>query len=278
VRTLSVTFHEDTPARSVGLIRTVLASVPAHFCLTEGPHADVVVVSGARHGWPGKLVRLVHDGVLIAVVISPTATDCEDVRNVAGEAARQGTLVGVDIGFAQSRFWINTLPRVRNDLAASILLDSVISSAYLTQSPLVTAFVEQVAVVRSVTGDLHALQLNHRSADQYMVTARAGGVLVNLAGLVSPQAETSLSIDLVGSSSRWRIRFGDDQLARPGEISRFTASGAESQPPVFESPHRGMWLSLHAAAVDGSRLPYPLEDLAHDLAAAAQLGLFAVDA
>jgi hypothetical protein len=36
-----------------------------------------------------------------------------------------------------------------------------------------------------------------------------------------------------------------------------------------------MWLSLPAAVVDGSRLPYALDDLAQDLALAEQLGLFA---
>jgi hypothetical protein len=82
-------------------------------------------------------------------------------------------------------------------------------------------------------------------------------------------------MDLVGSSSRWRIGFGDDALARPGEITRFTAHGAESQAPVFENPHRAMWLSLHAALVEGSRLPYALDDLAQDLAVAEHLGLLA---
>jgi hypothetical protein len=256
----------------------VLASIPAHFCLTEGPHADVVVVSGARHSWPASLGRQVRNGVPITIVMSPGAADCEEVRHVADQATRAGALVGIDVGFAHARFWTSALPRVRKDLASSALLDSVISSSHVTDTPLVTAFVEQMAVVRSVVGALDDVRLNHRSADRYMVTARAGGVLVNLTGLVSARAEASLSIDLVGWSSRWRVRFGDDELARPGDISRFNADGADSQAPIFESPHRAMWLSLHAAAVDGSRLPHTLDDLADELTLAEQLGLFPTDA
>src|SRR5919201_639906 len=265
---LSVMCDEDVPAGPVALVRTVLASVPDHFCLTEGPQADVVVVWGARHSWPATLRRLLDNGITIAVVVSCTAGDCEDVRNVAQQATRAGALIGVDIGFAHARFWRNALPRVRNDLASSILLDSVISSSHSTESPLVTALLQQVAVVRSLVGPLHDMRPNHRSADRYMVAARAGGLLISLSGLVSPRGRTSLWMDLVGSSSRWRIGFGDDALARPGEITRFTAHGAESQAPVFENPHRAMWLSLHAALVEGSRLPYALDDLAQALAVA----------
>jgi hypothetical protein len=272
MRTLSVVCDEDAPAGPVALVRTVLASVPAHFCLTAGPLADVVVVSGARRGWPARLRRLLDNGATIAVVVSCAAADYEDVRNVAEQARRAGAMVGVDIGFVHARFWTNALPRVRNDLASSILLDSVISSSQLTESPLVTTFLEQVAVVRSLVGALHAVRLNYSSADRYMVAARAGGLLINLSGLASRRGGRSLCMDLVGSSSRWRIGFDDDALARPGEISRFTANGAESQAPVFENSHRAMWLSLHAAVVDGSRLPYALDDLAQDVAVAEQLG------
>ena len=66
-------------------------------------------------------------------------------------------------------------------------------------------------------------------------------------------------------------------LTRPSEIVRFDSAGAHAQPVLYESPHRGALLALHAALTDGSPLDYALDDLADSLDMAVAIGFPSIE-
>lgn len=249
-----------------------LASVPLRYRLRPADTAAerVVAVSGLDHDWPRRLRSALGAGVRGIMLARPGPADAGDVRDLAALAASANAVVGVDVGFAAHRSWQQAVARVRQDAAAAALLDSFLT---FDGGSAVGAFLAQRAVVRGIADGWDRFDLVHHAADQYVVVARAGGLPVMLTGLRTSAAGAGLRVDLVGPGTRWCIRIQGDELARPGEITRFDHLGAHSQPLVYESSHRAAWLALHAALTGGPALSYTLDDLAEDLAIAARLGL-----
>jgi hypothetical protein len=204
------------------------------------------------------------------LVVRPGPANSSEVRDLARRAAHEATLVGVDVGFAAGRAWKKALPEIKADAPTATLVDAV--ATFDGVSP-VTAFVEQLAVVRGILPALELPEVAHRSANQYVVAGQFGSVAVSLTGLRAPLSGCELSLNVVGPQYRWRVRIGGDELARPSEIVRFDSAGGHAQPVLYESPHRGALLALHAALTDGSPLDYTLADLADGLDMAAAIGV-----
>jgi hypothetical protein len=247
---------------TVALLRTILASLPARFRLTTGQHADVVVLAGVQPDWTRRLATAIAAGSRGALIVRPGPASSSEVRDLARRAAAEATLVGVDLGFAAGRTWQKALPQIKADAPTATLLDTVVTFDGVSPA---TAFVEQVAAVRSILPELQPLEVAQRSNTQYLVSGRSASVAISLTGLRSPLSGYELSLDMVGPHQRWRVRIGGDELARPSEIVRFDRDGAHAQPLLYESPHRAALLDLHTALTDGTPLAYTLADLADDL-------------
>jgi hypothetical protein len=261
-------------ASTSALLRTVLVSLPAHFRVTAEHQADVVVISGVQTDWTRRLATAVATGSRAVLVVRPGPANSNELRDLATRASGEATLAGVDIGFAADRAWNKALPEIKAHAPAATLLDSLVT---FDGAPPVTAFVEQLAIVRGILPALELLEVAHRSNTQYVVSGRSGSVAVSLTGLRSPLSGCELSLNMVGPQQRWRVRIGADELARPSEIVRFDRAGSHAQPLLYESPHRAALLELHAALTDGSPLAYTLADLADDLDVAAAIGLLSKD-
>ena len=261
-------------ASTSALLRTILVSLPAHFRVITEQHADVVVMCGVQPEWTRRLATAIAAGSRAVWLVRPGPASSSEVRDLARQAAREATLVGVDVGFAADRAWKKALPEIKADVPTTTLLDSL---ATFDGVPPVTAFVEQLAAVRGILPVLELLDVAQKSDNQYVVSGRSDSVAVSLTGLRSPLAGYELSLNMVGPQQRWRVRIGGDELARPSEIVRFDSAGAHAQPVLYESPHRGALLALHAALTDGSPLDYALDDLADSLDMAVAIGFPSIE-
>jgi len=257
---------EDAP--TFALLRAILASVPARFRSTTDQRPDVVVLAGVQPDWTRRLDAAIAAGIRGVLVVRPGWGNSTELRDLARRAAREATLVGVDIGFAADRAWNTVLPQITADAPTATLLDSLVTFDGVLPE---TAFVEQLAVIRGILPALEPLEVAQRSDDQYVVSGRCENVAVSLTGLRSPLSGYELSLNMVGSQQRWRVRIGGDELARPSEITRFDSTGAHAQPMLYESPHRAALLELHAALTDGTPLAHTLADLADSLDMAAAI-------
>jgi hypothetical protein len=256
-------------ASTSALLRTVLVTLPARFPLTTEQHADVVVISGGQPDWTRRLATAISAGSRGVLVVRPGPANSNELRDLARRATGEATRVGVDVGFAEGRAWKKALTEIKADAPAATLLESLVT--FDGVSP-VTAFVEQLAVVRGFLPALELLKVAHTSNTQYAVSGRSGSVAVSLTGLRSLLSGYELSLHMVGPQQRWRVTLGGDELARPSEIVRFDRAGAHAQPVLYESPHRAALLELHAALTDGSPLAYTLADLADNVDMAAAIG------
>jgi hypothetical protein len=260
---LTVALRELDPQTSAQ-VRTVLSSMPARFRLVDAERADVVVLSGHSVGWSDQVAA----GARAAFMVQPGAAPPAAVRDLAHDAATNGLLVAVDVGFAADRVWQTSVRDVRADISNSLIVDCFVT---FDSAALAGGLIQQLALMRPLVQRFDQLAATRYTADQYVVTGRCGDTQVTFSGLLRRGAAGELQLAVVGRDSRWRVRIGGDGLARPSDVTRFDSQGAHSLPPVFESPHRAAWLELHKALTDGESLAYTLSDLADDLEMASVL-------
>ena len=99
----------------------------------------------------------------------------------------------------------------------------------------------------------------HRGERAYALTFPTSGPRVTLSGAVSPGGQTGLTLNVVGPTRRWQVRFADTAVASPAEVTRHEATGAQSLPLLFESGRRVTWQRLHQALTGGGRIGYSLD-------------------
>jgi hypothetical protein len=261
---LSVTL-DVRDATSSATQRSILASVPGHFRITENPGADVVVVSGRNSGWPDGVVRVIHDGARGVLVVRPGLIDPDRVRELSDAVAGRA-VVAVDTPYATDRTWTAVENDVAVDAVGASIVDSVVSVPGGTQGDdLVGALLDQLAVVRPLVSLVDRLRLAHRGEGNYVLAAQARGPRVTLTGVTSAAGRAALALDVVAPSRRWQVRFDDTALARPTEITLHDETGAHTRPLTYESGRRVTWQRLHEALTENGEVGYSLDHLADDL-------------
>jgi hypothetical protein len=270
-RVLTVALDPGDTAAS-RLHRTVLASLPARFRLVAGPAADVLLVSGDQAGWPELADSAASNGAIAVMLAGTRAVTAEAVRLAGTQAGDAGVLLTAAPGYSCGRSWTEALPLITADVADSVILDSLITvpepdPGISGPAELRSALAGQLAVMRSLTGELGGLAAAHVSGRSYVLAGGVRGLTVTLSGAVSGTSGC-LSLDLVGTGRHWHARFDGDALARPARISVQDAHGERAFPPVHESPYRTAWAGLHDAICQDKPAPYPADQLADDLALA----------
>ena len=212
----------------VALHRSVLASLPGHFSIVDSGPADAVLLSGEGTGNQARVSVL--DGRAL----------------LARQLLRGGA------AFPAFPF----LPR----LAASALADRAREVAWTlvdimttversNEAGYVAALVEQLAIVRLLTGFRARMLTGRRIRTGYVATGRVVGTnsLCTFAGLISPVNKATLTIDAVANVSRLRVEIDADAMARAGVIQLIDQDGRRETPPVFQNSHRLTWLKAYDA-------------------------------
>jgi hypothetical protein len=253
-----------TDANSATVHRSVLASVPRRFLVSEDGTADVVVVSGRDPGWPERVARVVDTGAQGVLVVRPGLADPQEIRDLVGTVAGRA-VVAVDTPYAADPTWTAAQPAVAADAASAAIVDSLVSIAADPAADIVEALVGQLAVVRPLVEPLDELRLLHRDEWAYMLGAHTRGPTVTLSGATSAGGHAVLAVDVVAAQRRWQIHFDDTALAGPTEVTRYDDAGAHTWPFVYESGRRGTWQRLHQAVTGGGEVAYSLDQLAKDV-------------
>jgi hypothetical protein len=260
--------------------RTVLASLPTRFRAAAGGAADVLLVSGDVPGWDRRAHSAFGSGARAIMLTGTDAVSAEAVRSLGKEAEAAGVLVAVDTDYAADPGWAAARPLLAADVAGSVVLDCIVTFPAPDRGAdavalLRSALVQQLAVIRPLLADLPGpseLTAAHASGRSYVVAGLVQGIAVTLAGTASGTGDSSLRLDLAGSSRHWRAEFDADPLANPARISVDDSDGNRALPPVYESSHRAAWADLHSAVPGAGSQPvavsYPAEQHARDLALA----------
>jgi hypothetical protein len=252
---------------------TVLASLPARFRAAPGSAADVVLVSGDQAGWLARARSAVGSGARAIVLTGTLALTADRVRQLAREASDAGLTVVADSAYAADPGWVASVPLLAADLAGAAVLDSVITrpepgSPDGRAAALRSALTGQLALIRSLLTGLGELKPVHVSGRDYIIAGVEQDIAVTLAGTVSGAGTHRLDLDLAGSGRHWQASFAADALAFPARISASDADGELVLPPVYQSAHRAVWASLHAALGQETAVRYAADELAGDLALA----------
>ncbi len=251
------------------LHRTVLASLPNRYRLTDGA-AEVVLVSA---GDGTDVERLCGEGARAVVVDRPGRLSPDELGATVETAARNDCIVAAAPRFA---------PRLAAALEPLESIDAfeggdvaLLESAITGHDEFPSLLVEQLASVRTILGAVASVRVLHFSATHYVVDAtmaddQPAHVIVN--GFASPSGVDELSLHAVGARQRLAVRIDAGPLARPARIDYFDRNGQHAPWPVHQHAHRITLASLHQVLTAGAGVvPYGHEMLQHDVQCAAAL-------
>jgi hypothetical protein len=234
--------------------RTVLASVPGRF-RHSASKSGVVAVSGLRPGWAAQVRAAVRDGARGIFVAEPGPADHDDLQAAVEQAAGSAVPVAVGLRFAANRSWSGAVGAIRADVAASSLAESMVIVASPgrldARAVLVNALAEQLSLVHQLGAPLTDVTVLAAAHDHYVVGAAAGGLQISFTGTVSLLADAGLSLDLIGPAQRWSAVIPCAGLAGTASISRYSRTGVQALPALYESGERAVWAQLHAALTAG---------------------------
>jgi hypothetical protein len=143
-------------------------------------------------------------------------------------------------------------------------MTAAIGVGFVGSGVLDEGLIEQVALVRSLTGRLQdARGSRHKAA--YHVSAGVDALAVNLAGTITSIGAAQVRLDLIAPTEHWQVRFDSSTPANATHIARYDATGGQIQPTLYESGRRAVWRHMAAAIADGEPLPYSVGDLADDM-------------
>jgi hypothetical protein len=250
--------------------RATLGSLPGSFRVLPAPPADVLVTAATGTGWLSRITPMLSGGTRAVLIAGHEPSAAGDLRGLAGLAADKRLIVAVDNGYADDAAWQVALPDLAADLADLALIESVITVPAAPYS-LHHALADQLVVIESLTGALARTSALSTAPRHYVVSAAAGAVPVSLSGAVCGAEPGSLELDLVGAQARWHVRFSSRAAARPAEITRFDATGAQSRRPLFQGPRRACWLRLLHDVTSQVFSTEPLDSLSDRAALAATL-------
>jgi hypothetical protein len=269
---LTVALDPEDPGRS-RLHRSVLASLPARFCIVAGLPADVVLISGDDPGWRGRANDAFASRASAIMLSGSSAMTADAVAGLAAAAAETGVLAAADVIYASARSWTEALPSLIRDLPDCAVLDSIVTAPEPVPGMpagvvLRSALIEQFALLRPLIGEPGELHAVHTGACEYVLAGQQQELAVTVSGALSAASGHGLDLALVGASRRWHARFAVGALAAPVTISVWDSDGERTWPQVYESGHRTAWLRLHGALQRAEPLLYSASQLADDLGAA----------
>ncbi|WP_151482008.1 hypothetical protein [Streptomyces albicerus] len=228
---------------------SVLAGLSGRFRTTRSETTltpDVLVVDGTIPDWPAA---------------------CAGARAVLVDRPRPGMaelpdapLFFADSGYATAPAWTAELPRIRASLDDTV---AIVESTVAVPHPdgLSDGLFSQLALLRDLFGTNVPLTPSAVTPGRgYLLTGSAGTAVVSLSGTVGPPG---LTLTTVAPADRWHITMPAPGTARSAVVTQFTADGAHTARPRFESPRRALWRTIHTHLTE-----YQPACSAHQLASA----------
>jgi len=215
--------------------RAVLASLPAHFRVVADGHADAAYTS--LESPPAGARVLVCDCL---------ETACSTAAIPTIPAWTYLPRMEADPCFAEARS------------QSFEMISCLITVADAAKGQLRQALLEQLAVLRTLTGAEPSVRAFQHDARGYRAVVRVGSAAGSMIGRVSPLAWDTLQFDAVGKEHRLDITMDAETLARPASIRLFGAGGLRQAMPIHQGSHRLTWLKVHAflcGRIRASELP-----------------------
>jgi hypothetical protein len=138
------------------------------------------------------------------------------------------------------------------------VISCVVTVAGAEERRLRAAFLEQLAILRKLTGADPSVRAFRRNSKGYVADLSVGPASALMIGRVSPLAQAALQLDAVGVDHRLEVSMEATTPARPAVIRLFGADGLREAMPIYQSSHRLTWLKIHAflsGSIPASDLP-----------------------
>ena len=256
-----LTARIDASGAEARMFRTVLASLPNSYRLTDGT-ADVVLTSGTE----AETVAAACSNETRAVVVDlPGHLTPEAVTEITVAAATHDCVV-----IAATRF----APRLIDTPGLTRSTASLITSTISTQHDVASMFVEQLAMLRVVAGSVASIRVLHRSRSHHLVRATMANdasIRVVLDQVNSPVGAEEATVHVISAAEHLDVHIDARPSARPADITLFSDVGGRSPWPVHQHAHRITLSRLHAHLANYGELAYSLDDLRHDVQLASAL-------
>ncbi|MCA1454975.1 hypothetical protein I6F35_17355 [Bradyrhizobium sp. BRP22] len=225
IRQFTVLLREpNATGPGYGAVPASLASIPAHFRVVADGPADATYAS----------------------LENPPA----DVRIVVFDAARLWAPSTLTIPVAPA--W-TYLPRMEADAGFAeactrsfAVINCMVTVAAAEERRLRGAFLEQLAILRKLTGADPSVRAFRRNARGYVADVGVGPTSASMIGRVSPLAQDALQLHAVGVDHRLDVSMDAATSARPAAIRLSGADGLRQAMPIHQSSHRLTWLKIHA--------------------------------
>jgi hypothetical protein len=243
--------------------RSVLAGLPNRWRIGEAA-TDAAVVFGGRLDWPSRAGEALASGARGVLITRPVCTSPAEVAELARYAAASGAHAVVESSFLADPAWKRVLPVLRERAAEAVLVDSLRltpKAQTLRTEDLNPHCLEQLAVARTVLGQLSTASFRQRTDEHYMLTFESSDRIVNLVGVRGGPGSDQLTIELVSLACRWRVIFHDGAIAQPTTVEMTDGAGRHAASEIFETGRRGSWIELHQAITDDGHLSYDLDIL-----------------
>ncbi len=249
--TTPVTIYATEGAQSSAA--TVLASLPLSYAPGEGAEGSVAIVSGSAD-WPTTAIGALDAGAVAVIVVQPEPADVETLRDRAALVALDTRWATNPVVAAASTAFTTALPH-GSHIECQVNLP--------VGSPIETAMLDQLALLRVLVGPVTDLRVLTRSSKGYAAEGRAAGHPVDFSLVCTDADLESASVRLLTADGSVELTIPSGLTAQPARLTVTGPDGAHLTPTLYESGHRATWrrvrhlLSAQSGAND-------LDDFASD--------------
>lgn len=261
----AVTIAQPAGADFIRSQRAVWASLP--MSLTVGPdEAPMIAVDGQSAAWLETLAGVIRSGVAGVLLVRPAAgPPARGIRAVAEAAASAGTAVVVETDWASNPAVAQLARAFAGRLPDITLIDSVAQVPDDHRGPWADVLLDQVILLRAVTGRLDAVRFAVQDVHGYTVDGVWGASTVAMAAVRSPVPAPIARLAAYSAGAEAHLIVPGGGTAAPAKACIVDPAGAAVQPTWYETTSRSSWRRLIRAVSEGTgKSVLDLPDLADD--------------
>jgi hypothetical protein len=262
----AVTIAQPAGADFIRSQRAVWASLP--MSLTAGSdQAPMIAVDGQSPAWLETLAGVIRPGVAGVLLVRPAAgPPGRDIRAVAEVAASAGTAVVVETAWASNPAVAQLARAIAGRLPDITLIDCVARVPGDHRGAWADIALDQVILLRAVTGPIDAVRFAAQDAHGYTVDGVRGASTVAMAAVRSAVPTPVARLAAYGATAEAHLLVTAGSTAAPAAACIVDLAGATVQPTWYETASRASWRRL-IRAVSGTSAESVLDlpDLADDI-------------
>ena len=215
--------------------------------------AQLVAVDGQSPAWLETLADVIRPGVTGVLLVRPVAgPPGRDIRAVTEAAARAGTTVVVETAWASNPAVAQLARAFAGRLPGITLIESVAQVPDDHRGPWADVVLDQVILLRAVTGRLDAVRFTSQDEHGYTVDGVQGAATVALAAVRSTVSAPTARLAAYGATAETHLLVPAGSTAAPAAACIVDSAGATVQPTWYETASRASWRRLIRAVSDGS--------------------------